>query len=248
MVAEPAADEEEDEDDDDEDAAEDEYRVEEILKHDFDGSTTIYQIKWLGWDKASDLTWEPVENLDGAQDILAAYHKKIGGAPEPPATKSSHKKGKGGGKRSASDAFGASPASHNKKKSSDRKSNGASAVDAKARVMPLGSWDDLVLRVTSIVEQVATVKESDSGGARKKGEEEIELVGLLEWKKGEQKKTQHKMRLLRQKVPQRLLDYYEQHLVFTSGEDDGKTPKDDDDKAYGKADEDVEEDGDAEME
>jgi len=85
-------------------------------------------------------------------------------------------------------------------------------VDAKARVMPLGSWDDLVLRVTSIVEQVATVKESDGGGARKKGEEEIELVGLLEWKKGEQKKTQHKMRLLRQKVPQRLLDYYEQHL------------------------------------
>jgi len=64
MVAEPAADEEEEEeDDDDEDAAEDEYRVEKILKHDFDGSTTIYQIKWLGWNKASDLTWEPVENL-----------------------------------------------------------------------------------------------------------------------------------------------------------------------------------------
>ncbi|KAK1078026.1 hypothetical protein LTR48_008604, partial [Friedmanniomyces endolithicus] len=196
MVAEPAADEEEeeDEDDDDEDAAEDEYRVEKIIKHDFDGSTTIYQIKWLGWNKASDLTWEPVENLDGAQDILAAYHKKLGGAPEPPAAKTSHKKGKGG-KRSASDAFDASPASHNKKKSSDRKSNGASAVDAKARVMPLGSWDDLVLRVTSIVEEVAPVK--GSGG--KKGEEEKELVGLLEWKKGEQKKTQHKMRTLRQK-------------------------------------------------
>ena len=65
MVAEPAADEEEeeDEDDDDEVAAEDEYRVEKIIKHDFDGSTTIYQIKWLGWNKASDLTWEPVENL-----------------------------------------------------------------------------------------------------------------------------------------------------------------------------------------
>ncbi|KAK0278617.1 hypothetical protein LTR35_004316 [Friedmanniomyces endolithicus] len=246
MVAEPAADEEEedeDDDDDDEGAAEDEYRVERILKHDFDGSTTIYQIKWLGWNKASDLTWEPVENLDGAQDILAAYHKKIGGAPDPPAAKSSYKKGKGGGKRSASDAFDASPASQNKKKSSDRKSNGASAVDAKARVMPLGSWDDLVLRVTSIVEEVALVK--GSGG--KKGEEERELVGLLEWKK-EGQKTQHKMRTLRQKVPQRLLDYYEQHLVFTSAENDGHAPKDKGDKTDANADEDVEEDEDASME
>ena len=52
----------EDEDDDDED--EEEFRVEKILKHDFaESGAVLYQIKWLGYDKKSDLTWEPVENL-----------------------------------------------------------------------------------------------------------------------------------------------------------------------------------------
>lgn len=36
-------------------------------------------------------------------------------------------------------------------------------------------------------------------------------MGLLQWKDGPPK-TQHKMKVLRQKVPQKLLDYYEQHL------------------------------------
>lgn len=57
----PAAAEEE-EDDDEED--EEEYRVEKILKHDFgEGGVPLYQIKWLGYEKKSDLTWEPIENL-----------------------------------------------------------------------------------------------------------------------------------------------------------------------------------------
>ena len=54
---------EEDEEDDEEDDP-DEYRVEKILKHDFsEEGVTIYQIKWLGYEKKSDLTWEPIENL-----------------------------------------------------------------------------------------------------------------------------------------------------------------------------------------
>ena len=54
----------EDEVEDVDDGGEDEYRVEEILKHDFskDGAV-LYQIKWLGYNAASDLTWEPIENL-----------------------------------------------------------------------------------------------------------------------------------------------------------------------------------------
>ena len=59
------ADVEEEEDDDEEDDDEpEEYRVEKILKHDFlDDGTVVYQIKWLGYDKKADLTWEPIENL-----------------------------------------------------------------------------------------------------------------------------------------------------------------------------------------
>ena len=57
--------EEQEEDDDDVDEEEpDEYQVEKILKHDFgaDGNV-LYQIKWLGYEKKSDMTWEPVENM-----------------------------------------------------------------------------------------------------------------------------------------------------------------------------------------
>lgn len=40
-----------------------EYRVEKVIKHRFDGGEVEYQIKWLGYDKKEDLTWEPIENL-----------------------------------------------------------------------------------------------------------------------------------------------------------------------------------------
>ena len=61
----PEEDVEEEEDDEEDDEEEpDEYRVEKILKHDFNvDGTVLYQIKWLGYEKKSDLTWEPVENL-----------------------------------------------------------------------------------------------------------------------------------------------------------------------------------------
>lgn len=51
----------EDDDEDDEDG--EEYRVEKVLDHQFERSEVLYQIKWLGYDKEEDLTWEPLENL-----------------------------------------------------------------------------------------------------------------------------------------------------------------------------------------
>ncbi|KAK3073437.1 hypothetical protein LTR53_005015 [Teratosphaeriaceae sp. CCFEE 6253] len=200
--------------DDDEEEAEDEYRVEKILSHDFEKDGTVkYEIKWFGYDADEDLTWEPLENLDGAKDILKTYHAKIGGPPESPAR--SAKKG-GKGKRTASEAFKDSPAPASSSKKKGRKSNGTAEVpaDPPTRIMPLGSWDDHVLRVTSIVEEIIPSAKGAKGGEKEKKE----LTGLLDWNDGGPK-TQHKMKVLRQKVPQRLLDYYEQHLVFTTDED-----------------------------
>lgn len=58
-ATEPEEDEEEDDEDDEE-----EYRVEKILNHGFhDDGSALYQIKWLGYNDASDRTWEPIENL-----------------------------------------------------------------------------------------------------------------------------------------------------------------------------------------
>ncbi|KAK4901581.1 hypothetical protein LTR27_001353 [Elasticomyces elasticus] len=217
MVADAEPEAEAEEEDDEE--GEDEYRVEKILSHDFDKKgNVIYQIKWLGYENDEDLTWEPIENLDGAKEILRLYHKKIGGPPQPKSTK------KGKGKRGASDAFAADSPAPTSSKKKGRKSNGAAATESeepapKTRELPVGSWDDHVLRVTSIIEEVAPVK-----GTGKGTKETKELIGLLEWKDKEVSKTSHKMKVLRQKVPQRLLDYYELHLVFTP--DDLKNEED----------------------
>ena len=64
--------------------------------------------------------------------------------------------------------------------------------------MPSGSWETHIQRVTSILEE----DEEKSKGKQ--------LIGLVEWV--DTRKTQHKMEVLRRKCPQKLLDYYEQHL------------------------------------
>ena len=54
----------EDEEEDDDDDEPEEFRVEKVLKHAYaETGDLIYQIKWLGYEKKSDLTWEPTENL-----------------------------------------------------------------------------------------------------------------------------------------------------------------------------------------
>lgn len=40
------------------------YVVEKILKHDWnDDGTLLFEVKWQGYEEASDRTWEPEENL-----------------------------------------------------------------------------------------------------------------------------------------------------------------------------------------
>jgi chromobox protein 1 len=139
---------------------------------------------------------------DGAKDVLAAYHKKIGGVPEPPA-KGSSKKTKG--KRTAFEAVDSPTVNPSAKKRGRKSVDETNGTDAR-RELPPGSWDDHVLMVSSIVEEAVPIK-----GRTGVVNEKKELIGLLQWK-DEGPKTQHKMKVLRQKVPQRLLDYYEQHL------------------------------------
>ena len=140
---------------------------------------------------------------EGAQDVLNAYHKKIGGPPEPPARASSKKGPKS--KRNASEALDSpAPAAGRKR---GRKSNGVAEETEEKRQLPVGSWDDHVLCVASVVEEAIDVKGPRAGVTSEKKE----LLGLLQWKDNGPK-TQHKMKVLRQKAPQRLLDYYEQHL------------------------------------
>jgi len=199
------------EDEDDEEEDEGEYHVEKILTHGFsDSGAVLYQIKWLGYEDEADLTWEPVENLEGSKDLLNAYHAEIGGTPQPQTGKK--KKGSRvssrGTKRRASEAAADTPT---KKKSRGSKSGGTAngitddmGVPTK-RELPIGSWEEHVLRVTSVLE------ETNPATSGRGGKEQKELVGLLEWKKAGPM-TQHKLKVLRQKAPQKLLDYLLGHL------------------------------------
>ncbi|KAI7157442.1 hypothetical protein KC349_g5615 [Hortaea werneckii] len=261
-ATEPTQEDDDDDENDEDEDDEDEYRVEKIVKHDWlDDGTLVYQIKWQGYEDPGDMTWEPVENLEGAKDILQTYLKKIGGTPEPPAPKP--KRGgstrkSGGGKRSASEAFATespAPASSSKKRGASSKgrpskANGTTVDDhteTTKRALPPGTWDNDVQRVTSIIEESAPSTTSSSArnkSAAGNGKETKELIGLLEWKDGGAK-TQHKMKVLRQKVPQRLLDYYEQHLVFTDAGANNQTDtaannKNEEDQGEEEEEEDVE--------
>ncbi|KAJ2989621.1 hypothetical protein NUW58_g3380 [Xylaria curta] len=67
--------------DDDEELDEDEYIVEKILAHvlEADGSLK-YKVKWEGYEKKSDQTWEEEGNLrENAAAVLDEYLESVGG-------------------------------------------------------------------------------------------------------------------------------------------------------------------------
>lgn len=148
-----------------------------------------------------------IYDRENSRDILDDYHASIGG--EPVAKSKSGKKAKGG-KRSATDAFSESPApSAGKKRGRKSAANGdVDSESAPQRQLPVGSWEDHVERIASVIEETTPDTAASRNGREK---EKKELIGLLEWK-DRGVKTQHKMKVLRQKCPQKLLDYYENHL------------------------------------
>jgi hypothetical protein len=57
---------------DNEDVSMDEYEVESILEKRKMGGKWKYKIKWVGYPE-EQCTWEPVENLDNVQDLLEEF-------------------------------------------------------------------------------------------------------------------------------------------------------------------------------
>jgi len=58
-----------------EDSDSDEYEVQEILEKRELEERLEFLVKWRGWDDIDDRTWEPVDNLDGAEKLIVAYEK-----------------------------------------------------------------------------------------------------------------------------------------------------------------------------
>ncbi|KAI9793300.1 MAG: hypothetical protein M1833_000799 [Piccolia ochrophora] len=184
---------EEEVEDEDEDAGE-EYVVEKIIEHAWDDKDVIrFLVKWKGYESNKDLTWEPIENLEGgAEGALKDYYNGIGGKPKKPAAVKRKRK-----------SLGTPQATTNRRKSQKVEARDTPPEDENSRWKPpAGSWEEDIQAVDTI--------ERDG---------DVLWVYLF-WRKG--KRTRHPLQKCYVKCPQTMLRFYEQHLVFKEGEGPGK--------------------------
>ncbi len=73
----PEAEEKSEEGEDKKDEVEDEeFEVERVLDYSWCRATNrgLYKVKWLGWDREEDHTWEPADHLEGAAEKLKEFY------------------------------------------------------------------------------------------------------------------------------------------------------------------------------
>lgn len=144
----------------------------------------LYQIKWEGYDRKSDRTWEPEEHLDNSKDILEEYLASIGGREALFAETTTALKTKKRGRQSST------PQTSGKR---SRRENGTHPADsdrpasAEAAVWrpPPGSWENDIADLDACED-----------------EETGKLMVYLTWKNG--KKTQHETPVIYQRCPQKV--------------------------------------------
>ncbi|KAL6874941.1 hypothetical protein J3F83DRAFT_712884 [Trichoderma novae-zelandiae] len=197
------ADADEDDEEGEEGLEEDVFIVEAIKKHmiDEDGSLKFH-VKWEGYEKKSDMTWEPEENLvESAGEILSAYLKSIGGREKIFEQTQEAARGKKRG-RTAS----ATPGATTKRSRRNGTHPGDSAPPATADKWspPAGSWEDEIQTIDAC---------EDEGSGR--------LVVYLVWKNG--RKTKHDTKVIYKKCPQKMLQFYERHVKIIREENKALT-------------------------
>lgn len=167
------------------------YEVEAIRAHEFRGKgknrQLLYLIKWRGFPE-SDNTWEPEENLEDARDILAKYHHKNGGAPQPDVTpRVKPKSSKRNLKQSSEDLADESSGPSSKRPKKD--------PDTLSEWLPKGqSWENDVAQIDTVERDQATGK----------------LYVYLKFKNG--KRTKITNEKIHKHCPLALLRFYESHL------------------------------------
>ncbi|KAK9368063.1 hypothetical protein V1509DRAFT_639956 [Lipomyces kononenkoae] len=182
--------EEEDEDDEEEDEDEDSYTVEAIKGHNFNKKgQLLFHIKWLGYDKPEDDSWEPESNLIGAREMVDEYLEKIGGRPQPP-----RKRGEPPRKR------GVAIRRRRKRTPEDTTKDASDANGWKTDEgsdLPLGSWE-------TKIKEIKSISMTDQG----------KLLFTIEWADGK-KDGAVEAQVLYNKAPQKVLQFYESHIQFS---------------------------------
>jgi len=144
----------------------------------------LYEIKWEGYDKKSDRTWEPEEHLDNSKDLLEEYLASIGGREALFAETTTALKTKKRGRQSST------PQTSGKR---SRRENGThpadsdrpASVEAALWRPPPGSWENDIADLDACED-----------------EETGKLMVYLTWKNG--KKTQHETPVIYQRCPQKV--------------------------------------------
>ncbi|KAI4252976.1 MAG: hypothetical protein LQ352_003973 [Teloschistes flavicans] len=206
-------------DDEDEDDDGEIFVVEKILSHhdEFEDGVMRYEIKWKGYEKKADRTWETEDNLEGAREILEAYWNSIGGKPVPsnkPLV--SKKRGRQSSGR-ASTGSRHEPATKKKKgrksamaiedrDASDEPPAGHTDVNPDTWKPPSpddNAWDPLIMSVDTI--------EKDA---------QNEMWAYLVWNEknddGRFNRSKARLATCNKACPQRMLQFYEKHVVFTN--------------------------------
>lgn len=206
---------EEDEDDDGEEEEEGVFVVEEIKKHRYEDDGTLFLfVNWKGWPALKDHTWEPEINLkEGAEEVLEAYFKKIGGRPEPP-----EKGAKGSGRKRKSMAEKKERPASTTTETKRRRHQSAPKNETKEDTQAAGNtptesendelsewvprsqnWDQEVQSVDTIIRDA----------------NDQELYALLLWTNG--KRSRIHIQSCYERCPMKMLKFYEKHLVFKDG-------------------------------
>ncbi|KAK1827708.1 putative heterochromatin factor HP1 [Podospora conica] len=197
-------DEEEEEDVEEEEEGEEVYAVEKILSHRIaeDGKPR-FEIKWVGYEKKSDRTWEPEENLVDASLILTEYLESIGGREQLYADNAAALKTK---KRGRASTGATAQAGKRSRKNGDHPSDGEPPATARAATWkpPAGSWEDHIA-------QLDACEDEETG----------KLMVYLTWKNGH--KTQHETSIIYQRCPQKMLQFYERHVRIIKTDADAES-------------------------
>lgn len=198
---------EEDENDEDEEGdegmGEDVFVVEKILGHMVDKEGAIsFKVKWEGYEKKADQTWEPEDSLrEGAAELLEEYLAARGGLEAIFEETNEAVKTKKRGRKSTGTTPATEPTSKKSKRNGHPAETTPPAAVAKAVAWqpPAGSWEDHIEAIDAC--------EDESTG---------KLVVFLNWKNG--KKTKHSTDVVYKRCPQKMLRFYENHVRIVKHE------------------------------
>ncbi|KAF9876244.1 chromo domain-containing protein [Colletotrichum karsti] len=188
-------------DDEDEDLDADEYVVEKILDHQVGEDGLVnFRVKWEGYSKKSDQTWEPEDSLkEGAAEILEEYLRTIGGREALFEQKSQAKATKKRGRPATSTPPAGKRSRRNGHPADSTPPASATAAKGKAWTLPSGSWEDEV-------ESIDACQDEQTGA----------LVIYLNWANGQ--KTKHPTEVVYKRCPQKMLRFYEKHIRIVKSE------------------------------